>query len=156
LNRFQYADLKVYLPDDILVKVDRMSMAHSLEARVPLLDHRLVEFMFQIPGPMKMPGLKLKHLLKETMRGILPKEILQKPKGGFNVPMSLWLKTSLRALVEEYLSPNMIKRQGCFDAEVVGRMVADHRAGRADFSRNLWALLNFTMWCQKFTGTPKP
>jgi asparagine synthase (glutamine-hydrolysing) len=152
LNRFQYADLKVYLPDDILVKVDRMSMAHSLEARVPLLDHRLVEFMFQIPGAMKMPGLRLKHLLKETMRDILPPEILKKPKGGFNVPMSLWLKTSLRDLLEEYLSPEMIKRQGCFNAESVNRLIKDHLAERADYSRNLWALLNFTIWRQTFNN----
>ncbi|MBM4300089.1 MAG: asparagine synthase (glutamine-hydrolyzing) [Deltaproteobacteria bacterium] len=150
LNRFQYADLKVYLPDDILVKVDRMSMAHSLEVRVPLLDHRLVEFMFQLPGPMKMPGLRLKHLLKETMRGILPKEILKKPKGGFNVPMSRWLKTSLRPLLEEYLSPGMIKRQGCFNPGSVRRLLADHLAGRADYSRNLWALLNFSIWASDF------
>jgi asparagine synthase (glutamine-hydrolysing) len=150
LNRFQYADLKVYLPDDILVKVDRMSMAHSLEARVPLLDHRLVEFLFQLTEPLKMPGLRLKQLLKETMRSILPKEILNKPKGGFSVPMAGWLKSSLKPLLVDYLAQERLRRQKCFNPEMVNRLITDHLAGRADYSRNLWALLNFTIWQQNF------
>jgi asparagine synthase (glutamine-hydrolysing) len=146
LSRFQYADAKVYLPDDILVKVDRMSMAHSLEVRVPLLDYRLVEFAFRLPESLKMPGLKLKYFLRQTMRGILPAAILNKRKGGFNVPMTRWLKTELRPLVDVYLSPETVRRQGYFRLEVVARLIADHMAGRADYSRNLWALLNFTLW----------
>jgi asparagine synthase (glutamine-hydrolysing) len=99
---------------------------------------------------MKMPGLKLKYLLKKTMRGILPEEILKKPKKGFNVPMSRWLKTSLRPLLEEYLSPVMIKRQGCLNPGPISRLLADHLTGRADYSRNLWALLNFSLWRSNF------
>ena len=101
---------------------------------------------------MKMPGLRLKHILKEIMRDILPREILKKPKGGFNVPTSRWLKTSLRPLLETYLSPVVIKRQGCFNAGSVRRLLADHLAGRADYSRNLWALLNFVIWRQNFVN----
>lgn len=146
LNRFQYADFKVYLPADILVKVDRMSMAHSLEARVPLLDHRIVEFMFRLPGEIKMPGLRLKHLLKQTMGKILPRQILKKPKRGFNVPISRWLKDELRPMLHDYLAPGLVRRQGFFRPEIVNRLIRDHLSGRADYGRNLWALLNYTIW----------
>ncbi|MFN8482633.1 MAG: asparagine synthase (glutamine-hydrolyzing) [Anaerolineae bacterium] len=149
LSRYQYADTRVSLPDDMLTKVDRMSMAHSLEARVPLLDVGLVEFAFRLPGALKMPGLKLKHFLRETMRDSLPREILRQPKRGFNAPMSRWLKTDLRPLVEAYLAPDVIARQGYFQPGVVSRLVADHRAGRADYSRNLWALLMFNLWAEQ-------
>ncbi|TMQ25759.1 MAG: asparagine synthase (glutamine-hydrolyzing) [Candidatus Rokuibacteriota bacterium] len=149
LNRVLYADTKVYLADDILVKVDRMSMAHSLEVRVPLLDHRVVEFMFALPGRLKMPGLGLKRLLKRTMRGLLPAETLHKRKAGFNVPLTAWLKRELRPLVDEYLSPDRIRREGFFRSEVTARLVAEHMAGRADHSRNLWALLLFGVWLEQ-------
>ena len=149
LNRVLYADTKVYLADDILVKVDRMSMAHSLEVRVPLLDHRVVEFMFALPGRLKMPGLGLKRLLKRTMRGLLPAETLHKRKAGFSVPLTAWLKRELRPLVEAYLSPDRIRREGFFRPEVTARLVAEHMAGRADHSRNLWALLLFGVWLEQ-------
>src|SRR5437667_445283 len=149
LNRFLYADTRVYLPDDILVKVDRMSMAHSLEVRVPLLDHRVVEFMFRLPGVLKMPGLALKHVLKRTMRGLLPDETLRKRKGGFNVPMSAWLKQQLRPLVDEYLSPARVRRDGFFRPETTSRLVVEPMTGRADYSRNLWALLLFGVWLEQ-------
>ena len=154
LNRFLYTDTKVYLADDILTKVDRMSMAHSLEVRVPLLDHRVVEFMFRLPGHLKMPGLGLKHLLKQTMRGILPEETLRKRKAGFSVPLAAWLKRELRPLVEEYLSPSRIRRDGFFRPETTSRLVTDHMAGRADYSRNIWALLLFGLWLERDARTP--
>ena len=149
LSRYQYADTKVYLPDDVLVRVDRMSMAHSLEARVPLLDYRVAEFAFRLPGRLKMPGLKLKHFLRQSVREMLPVEIVKKPKGGFNAPVSGWLKTDLRPLVDAYLSPETVRRQGYFRPEVVARLVADHLAGRTDYSRNLWALLMFNLWAEQ-------
>ena len=148
-----YADTKVYLPDDILVKVDRMSMAHSLEVRVPFLDYRVVEFMFGLPGRLKMPGLNLKHLLKKTMRGMLPLQTLKKPKGGFNVPIPRWLKHELRPLIEHYLSASRIKAQGIFRPETVSRLVCDHLAGRANYSRNIWALLVFNLWHESSLGS---
>src|SRR5438876_1011048 len=149
LNRFLYADTRVYLPDDILVKVDRMSMAHSLEVRVPLLDHRVVEFMFRLPGVLKMPGLALTHVLKRTMRGLLPDETLRKRKGGVNVSMSARLKQQLRPLVDEYLSPARVRRDGFFRPETTSRLVVEHMTGRADYSRNLWALLLFGVWLEQ-------
>ena len=152
LNAFLYMDTKVYLADDILVKVDRMSMAHSLEVRVPFLDHRLVEFMFRLPGRLKMPGLKLKHFLKKTMEGMLPPQTLKKPKGGFNVPVPVWLKQELRPLLDQYLSPTRIRAQGVFNPETVSHLVSDHLAGRANYSRNIWALLIFNLWQEGRNG----
>jgi asparagine synthase (glutamine-hydrolysing) len=149
LNRFLYADTKVSLADDILVKVDRMSMAHSLEVRVPLLDHRVVEFAFGLPGPLKMPGLALKHLLKRTMRGIVPDTVLRKRKAGFSVPLPAWLKRDLKPLVDEYLAPARVQREGFFRPSTVSRLVRDHMAGRADYSRNIWALLMFGLWLER-------
>lgn len=158
LNAFLYVDAAVYLPDDILVKVDRMSMAHSLEVRVPLLDHRVVEFVFGLPGRLKMPGFRLKHLLRETMRGVLPQQTLRRPKGGFNVPISAWLKHELRPLVQEYLAPNRIRQQGIFNPQGVSRLVSDHVKGQANYSHNIWALLVFTLWheqCSKRGSEPR-
>ena len=149
LSRFQYADARVYLPDDNLLKVDHMSMAHSLEVREPLLDHRLVEFAFRLPGDVKMPGLKLKHFLREAMRPLLPAEILKRPKRGFAVPMARWLKGDLRPLVDTFLSPEVVRRQGYFVPEGVAGLVAAHMAGRADYSRNLWGLLMFSLWLER-------
>ncbi len=152
LNRFLYADAKVYLADDILVKVDRMSMAHSLEVRVPLLDYRVVELMFSLPGDLKMPGLKLKYMLKRIARRLLPPQTLKKPKGGFNVPMPAWLKHELRPMMLDCLSPTSIKAQGFFRAETVSRLVGDHLTGKANYSRNLWALLVFSLWYERYTS----
>ena len=152
LSRFQYADTKVYLPGDNLTKMDRVSMVHSLEVRVPLLDPRLVEFAFRLPPKMRMPGLKLKHFLRESMRGILPDEILRRRKRGFNVPMARWLKDDLRPLVDGYLSPETVRRQGYFEPEVVTALVQDHVEGRVDYSRNLWALLMFNLWVEAGAG----
>jgi len=108
-----------------------------------------VEFMFRLPGALKMPGLALKHVLKRTMRGLLPDETLRKRKGGFNVPMSAWLKQQLRPLVDEYLSPARVRRDGFFRPETTSRLVVEHMTGRADYSRNLWALLLFGVWLEQ-------
>ncbi|MDI7276739.1 MAG: asparagine synthase (glutamine-hydrolyzing), partial [Anaerolineae bacterium] len=149
ISRFQYADAMVYLPDDNLIKVDHMSMAHSLEVRVPFLDHRVAEFAFRLPGRLKMPGLRLKHFLRQTMRGMLPEETLRRPKRGFNVPTSRWLKADLRPLVEEYLSPETVQRQGYFRPEMVARLVREHATGLADHAHCLWALLMFGLWAER-------
>src|SRR2546428_430404 len=93
--------------------------------------------MFRLPGALKMPGLALKHVLKRTMRGLLPDETLRKRKGGFNVPMSAWLKQQLRPLVDEYLSPARVRRDGFFRPETTSRLVVEHMTGRADYRRNL-------------------
>jgi asparagine synthase (glutamine-hydrolysing) len=146
LNAFLYADAKVYLADDILVKVDRMSMAHSLEVRVPLLDYRVAEFMLSLPSQRKIPGFRLKHLLKAAMRDVLPSQTLRKRKGGFNVPLSGWLRRELRPLLLESLAPARISREGVFNAGAVAELVAKHLSGEVDYSRNLWALVMFNVW----------
>jgi asparagine synthase (glutamine-hydrolysing) len=149
ISRFQYADTMVYLIDNNLAKVDRVSMAHSLEVRVPLLDTDLVEFAFQLPDHLKMPGMKLKHFLKESTKDMLPQEIVNRPKKGFNVPMPRWLKDGLKPMVDHYLSSDIVSKQGCFNSHTVQHLVDTHMSGKADYSRNIWALLMFNVWMEK-------
>ena len=150
LNRCMYVDSKVSLVDDMLTKVDRTSMAHSLEVRVPLLDHPLVEWMSTLPSEYKVHGLELKSLLKRVARRLLPAEVVDRPKAGFHVPVPAWLKHELRPLVAEQLGRAAVERQGVFDPEAVARLVDDHMAGRANYSRNLWGLLMFSLWYDRY------
>ena len=156
INRLLYVDMKVQLADDMLTKVDRMSMAHSLEVRVPLLDLRLVEFMAQLPGDLKVRRLTLKYLLKRVAARVLPQEILRRPKAGFHVPIPLWIKTDLRDMIGEYLAPRALAEQGFFDPQVVGEMLEAHRRGRRDHSRNIWNLLMFSLWYERYVSAPAP
>jgi len=150
LRQWQFIDTKVYLPDDILTKVDRMTMGNSLEGRVPLLDHEFVELAARVPSNMKLRGLSKKHIVKKALAGRLPREILFSKKQGFSVPMAAWLRQELRPVVNEYLNPTAIRNQGIFDAEFVGRMVAAHDAMEVDYSRNIWGLLVFMLWHQNY------
>jgi asparagine synthase (glutamine-hydrolysing) len=146
LDRLQYVDVKVYLPDDILVKVDRTSMANSLEVRVPFLDHEVVAFVTSLPSSLRMRGLTKKYLLKLAVRDLLPPETVRGRKRGFNVPVGRWLRQELRDMVGDYLSPSAVKRQGYFDPLVIAEIVRCHNARRVDYSRNLWGLLMFSLW----------
>jgi asparagine synthase (glutamine-hydrolysing) len=156
ITRFQYTDTMVYLIDNNLAKVDRISMAHSLEVRVPLLDTDIVEFAFKLPDQLKMPGMKLKHFLKESTKDMLPEEIVNRPKKGFNVPMPRWLKDGLRQLVNHYLSSEIVRKQGYFNSHTVQHLVNAHMSGKADYSRNLWALLMFNVWVEKASFEREP
>jgi asparagine synthase (glutamine-hydrolysing) len=156
ITRFQYTDTMVYLIDNNLTKVDRMSMAHSLEVRVPLLDTDIVEFAFKLPDRLKMPGMKLKHFLKESTKDMLPEEIVNRPKKGFNVPMPRWLKESLKPVVDHYLSSETVSKQGYFNPHTVQHLVNAHMSGKADYSRNLWALLMFNVWVEKTSFEREP
>jgi asparagine synthase (glutamine-hydrolysing) len=149
LAQQQYVDLKTYLADDILVKVDRMSMAASLEARVPLLDHRLVEFAFGLPAALKLSGGQTKVLLRRAVRALLPARILNRPKQGFSIPLKHWLRGPLRALMLSLLSPQSVRRRGYFNAETVTGWVSAHLSGRANHSHRLWALMVFELWQQQ-------
>lgn len=149
LSSFQYADAMVYLPGNNLTKVDRMSMAHSLEARVPLLDKEIVEFAFRLPESLRMPGLKLKSFFRESIRQMLPAEIIDQKKKGFNVPMSSWLKNEFRLITDHYLSEKVIKQQGFFNPQTVDFLLKEHRKGKNDYSRNIWALLVFNVWAEQ-------
>lgn len=154
INRLLYVDTKAQLVDDMLTKVDRMSMAHSLEVRVPLLDLRLVEFMACLPGDLKVRHLELKYLLKRVAAGLLPEEILRRPKAGFHVPIPRWIKTDLGELIDERLAPRAVADQGLFNPSMVTEMLEAHRRGRRDHSRNIWNLLIFSLWYERYVGQP--
>jgi asparagine synthase (glutamine-hydrolysing) len=146
LARLQAIDAHVYLPDDILTKADRMSMAHSLEARVPYLDRTLVELAARLPSDVKLRGLSKKWVLKRALKDHVPAEILRAKKRGFNVPVPSWLRGELRDVVADVLSPAALRRVGLFDPDVVQRMIREHDAMRVDHSRPLWTLLVFMTW----------
>jgi asparagine synthase (glutamine-hydrolysing) len=141
-----YLDLKTYLADDIMVKVDRMSMAASLEAREPLLDHKLVEFVFGLDGRLKLHGLTTKWVFKKTMERLLPRENIYRPKEGFSIPIKHWLRRELRELMLDHLNEKRIGEAGYFSAAPVRAMLDAHLAGRRNFSHQLWALLVFEIW----------
>lgn len=149
LAQQQYVDIKTYLVDNILTKVDRMSMAVSLEARVPLLDHRIVEFALNLPAQMKLQRGKTKIILRKAMAEILPQSVLTKPKQGFSIPLKHWLRGPLRPLMMDLLSTNCIRRRGYFEPQAVSHWVDEHLEGRANHSHRLWALLMFELWQQK-------
>ena len=145
-----YLDLKTYLADDIMVKVDRMSMATSLEAREPLLDHKLVEFVFGLDGRLKLHGLTTKWIFKKTMERLLPRENIYRPKEGFSIPIKHWLRGELRELMLDHLSEKRIREAGFINPEPVQKMMAAHLAGRKNYSHQLWALLVFEIWRENY------
>lgn len=152
LNRFMAVDIKISLVDDMLTKVDRTSMAHGLEVRVPLLDQHLVSWAIGIPSRYKLhgPRLTLKYLLKRAASAWLPEEIVHRPKAGFHVPVPRWLKQELKPLVDRQLGPEALRRQGIFDPEAVAAIRAAHQAGRANYSRDIWGLLMFSLWYDRY------
>lgn len=141
LDRAQYADLKIWLPGDILTKTDRMSMATSLEAREPLLDYRLVEFAARLPVSLRLKHGQGKWLLKKTMQGHLPDEILYRPKMGFVTPISQWFRGPLADSAEALVTRSRLVDSGWFNTEALARIVRDHRNGRADHGRLIWQLV---------------
>jgi asparagine synthase (glutamine-hydrolysing) len=146
VDRANYVDLKSFLPNNLLRYTDRMSMAHALEVRVPYCDHRLIEFMASVSSRQKMHRLECKRLFKDAVRPWLPATILRRKKLGFNPPMGMWLQSELRPLVDEQLDPERLRRQGFFQPGPIQRMIAEHRAGRRDFSLHIWSLLVFQTW----------
>jgi asparagine synthase (glutamine-hydrolysing) len=146
------ADLSVFLPDSLLVKVDRMSMACSLEVRVPLLDHTLVEFALTIPIDLKVKGMHTKHLLREALAPWLPPSILNRPKRGFNPPVEFWLQHHLMEYAREYHLMETLTATGYFNLATVQEMAEAHVRGQRDFGRQLWALLVFAIWWRRVRG----
>jgi asparagine synthase (glutamine-hydrolysing) len=145
-----YLDLKAYLADDIMVKVDRMSMAVSLEAREPLLDHKLIEYAFKFPGRLKLHGLTTKWIFKKTMERLLPKENIRRAKEGFSIPIKHWLRTELKDLMQATLSEKRIREEGLFNFGPIQRMMEAHIAGQENCSHELWALLVFEIWKENY------
>jgi asparagine synthase (glutamine-hydrolysing) len=146
------ADLSVYLPDSLLVKVDRMSMACSLEVRVPLLDHTLVEFALTIPFDLKVKGMHTKYLLRQALAPWLPRSILNRPKRGFNPPVEFWLQRHLLDYAREHHLMDTLAATGYFNLAAVREMAGAHMGGRRDFGRQLWALLVFAVWWRRVRG----
>lgn len=145
-----YTDLRMYLPDDILPKVDKASMAASLEARVPFLDHRFVTFAQSIPADWKMKGASQKRLLRAVLLRHLPEHLFSRPKAGFAVPLKRWFRGRLRRLLTEQLSPERLAAHGLFDVAAVNDLMKRHQSGRHNHERILWALLVFQLWHGKY------
>ncbi len=150
LDSLLYLDSKTYLPADILTKVDRMSMANSLEARVPLLDHKLIEFVTQIPTALKLKGLETKSIFRNAVRSIVPEEILNRPKQGFGVPINEWINLQLRERIRETLTERKTIERGYFDAKYVKLLLEEHAAKRRDHSYSLWILFMFELWNRRY------
>ena len=150
IERLLYLDSKTYLPGDILTKVDRMSMAHSIEARVPLLDHELIEFVQTIPPGLKLRGQTTKHILKQAMADLIPQEIIHRPKMGFGVPLRKWLNHELRELLYDTLTDRRARERGLLNPRSVRALLDEHARGRRDNSLHLWGLLTLELWHRSF------
>jgi len=157
LARLQDVDLGTYLVDDLLVKTDRASMAHSLEARVPFLDPVVTNFALALPTRHKVRGLRKKVLLRKAAAPLVPPELLRRRKRGFSIPAAAWLRGELEPFARETLSAETLRRQGFFRPQTVTRLIDDHVARREDLSRQLWGLLAFTLWHERHVEqTPGP
>jgi asparagine synthase (glutamine-hydrolysing) len=150
INRYLFVDQHYYLPDDILYKCDRMSMAHSLEVRPPFLDHRIVAFAGQLPPSLKIKAASTKHVLRTLVRKKLPAAILQRPKEGLDIPAHDWLRGPLRPLMLEALSPESIRGAGLFSPQAIGVLVERHLARRANLGYHLWGLLTLHLWIRRW------
>ncbi len=153
INQDLYLDLKTYLADDIMVKVDRMSMAASLETRAPLLDRKLVEFAFSLPPQWKVRGRTGKWFFKKAMEGILDDATIYRQKEGFSIPIKNWLRAELKELMLETLAETRIRAMGYFSWPEVEAMIAEHLSGRADHAHRLWALMQFHLWHDQYAGS---
>jgi asparagine synthase (glutamine-hydrolysing) len=143
LSLIQYLDFKTYLPGDILTKVDRASMAHSLEVRVPLLDHKFIEWVAGLPPNVKLKGAQGKHILKKALEPHLPHEVLYRDKKGFSIPVAAWLRGPLRQAVRDAVLSDRMHDTGIFNRGYLERLVEQHESGAGDHSAALWSLLMF-------------
>ncbi|MCB9547266.1 MAG: asparagine synthase (glutamine-hydrolyzing) [Myxococcales bacterium] len=152
LDAVLHSDFGIYLPDDILAKVDRMTMRFALEARVPLLDHELVELAARLPARYKLRGATSKAVLRRALAGRVPPSVLKKRKAGFNVPMAAWLAGPLNPMLRDMLAPARVQRIGLWRPEAVMQLISEHEQRRRDHSRPLWALLCFSLFNERFRG----
>ncbi len=150
VSTLQYLDVQHYLPEDILAKVDRTSMLTSLESRVPLLDHVVMEHAARIPSDLKLRNGAGKHILKVAMRRHLPREILERPKMGFGVPLGTWFRGELRDLACDVLGDSRTRQRGIFRGDVVSKLLDAHLEGARDHSAKLWAVVCFELWCRNW------
>jgi asparagine synthase (glutamine-hydrolysing) len=155
VTRMQSIDTHLYLAEDILTKVDRASMAVSLEVRAPFLDPRVAEFAASLPSDYKLHGHKTKYILKKAVKEMLPSFVTRRGKKGFGVPVAEWLKFRLRPLARDLLSPERIRRAGVFNPDYVARLQDEHERGIANHRKLLWTLLMFELWHESFVETPR-
>jgi asparagine synthase (glutamine-hydrolysing) len=156
LNRMLQVDVRTQLPDDLLLLTDKMSMAVSLECRVPFLDHELVELAARMPQSVKIRGGRLKHSLKEALAGVLPPDILERKKRGFGTPMGAWLRGSLKPMLATMLGEPAVSARGIFRKQAIDELVADHDRGRTDGTDRLLALLNLEIWARMYLDGRSP
>ncbi|MCX6624262.1 MAG: asparagine synthase C-terminal domain-containing protein, partial [Acidobacteria bacterium] len=150
LDQMLYVDAKVWLPDDLLIKADKMTMANGLELRVPFLDHKLVEFAATLPNSSKIHGKGGKTLLRGAMRGVLPDAIIDRPKKGFPIPIGSWLRTTLRHFTRDHLLARDSACSRYVDRDETARLVREHEQGEIDRSQEIWTLLVFEFWHRRF------
>jgi asparagine synthase (glutamine-hydrolysing) len=156
LDRMMRADLLTQLPDDLLMLTDRMTMATSLECRVPFLDNTVIDLSLQMPSRLKVNGRELKYVMKRALRNLLPAEILDRGKRGFGAPVGAWFKHELAPLVRQVLSKESVERRGVFNWEAVERVVGLHGASREDYTDHLLALTNFELWSRIYVDGQAP
>jgi asparagine synthase (glutamine-hydrolysing) len=157
LSRILYVDLKTWLPNDILVKMDRMTMANSLEVRSPLLDHKVIEFGASLPSDLKYRNRTSKYLLKRYVEQRVPASVIHRPKMGFSIPLAAWLRGELRPTAEDLLLSERARERGYFRATEIGAMWTRHQQGRRDYAHQLWALMMLEMWHRLFVDqSPSP
>lgn len=149
-NAVAYVDFTLQLPEEFLLVTDRFSMAHSVEARVPFLDHTLVELVYRIPSGIRTRNGDPKYLLKQVTKDVLPEELLAAPKRGFILPLNVWTRKDLRHLVKEMFSPGYLKDQGIFSNHVYNRLIMPHLSGQRDLTQQVWTLLMFQLWYHVF------
>ncbi len=150
LNRWLYVDMKTSLPDEMLTKVDRMTMAFGLEARVPFLDHKLVEYVLSLPSSEKLKGRTSKYILRRAIAAILPPDILKRPKHGFEVPVDEWIRGELKDYARDYLNKQRIDKEGIFSGSMVESILQDHLTHKKNYGHQLWSLLMFEVWYEKY------
>jgi len=146
VDRMLYTDLMTRMPDHLLVTVDRLSMAHSLETRSPLIDHKVVEYAASIPGELKLKGNNLKYLLKKVAARYLPDELITRKKQGFGFPLGIWMRTELRPFVENLFAESRMAELGIFDAGYIRQLITEHVSGQRDHNYRLWLLINIEIW----------
>jgi asparagine synthase (glutamine-hydrolysing) len=155
IEQMQFLDMNFYMAEDILTKVDRAAMAVSLETRAPFLDPRVAEYAASLPPEYKLHGSRGKYILKEAVKDLLPRTILQRPKKGFGIPIAQWLRGRLNPLMNDMLAPQRLQQQGLFDNAYVQKLISEHETSKASHHKELWTLLVFQLWYDNFCQDPK-
>lgn len=153
LDRMLHADCNLWLPDYLLLRGDKLTMANSLEARVPLLDHHLMEFAAALPTNMKLRGKTRKYLLKKVAARYLPDEIIHRRKQGFPIPIDVWMRNEAKSMVHDLLAPDIVQRRGLFNPVTVEKLLSRHQSGTHDYATELWGLMSVEMWLQRFVDS---